>query len=130
MKCYSHPEKDAIGTCSRCGKGVCEECNVHINGKYACKECASAMASNCQASTQKDPILALILSFFFPGLGQLYLGNTNHGLVLVLCGIVAWVLMSVCIGLFIYIGLWIYSMYDAYTSAEKFNRGELVFATH
>ena len=26
MKCYNHPEKDAIAQCVTCGKGLCEEC--------------------------------------------------------------------------------------------------------
>lgn len=26
MKCYNHPEKDAIAQCGECGKGLCEEC--------------------------------------------------------------------------------------------------------
>lgn len=26
MKCYNHPQKDAIAQCGECGKGLCEEC--------------------------------------------------------------------------------------------------------
>lgn len=26
MKCYYHPERDAVSTCSDCGKGLCKEC--------------------------------------------------------------------------------------------------------
>lgn len=26
MKCYNHPERDAIAQCRECGKGLCEEC--------------------------------------------------------------------------------------------------------
>ncbi len=40
MKCYNHPDRDAVGPCSLCGKGVCEEDAVYINGKLYCKECA------------------------------------------------------------------------------------------
>ena len=26
MKCYNHPERDALAQCGDCGKGLCEEC--------------------------------------------------------------------------------------------------------
>lgn len=26
MKCYFHPEKDAVATCQNCGKSLCKEC--------------------------------------------------------------------------------------------------------
>lgn len=26
MKCYNHPDRDAVGTCVDCGKGLCQEC--------------------------------------------------------------------------------------------------------
>jgi TM2 domain-containing membrane protein YozV len=129
MKCYTHPEKDAIGTCERCGRGVCPECSVSIDGKNICKNCASIIASHDQALAHKEPVLALILSFFIPGMGQLYLGNNDRGFKLIIGAIIAWVLTAVCIGLFIYFGIWIYGMYDAYTSAEKINRGEISFST-
>jgi len=127
MKCYNHPEKDAIGTCARCGRGICPECNVPIDGKDTCKNCAGIIASHSHAATHKEPVLALILSFFIPGMGQLYLGNNDRGLKLIICAVIAWILTAVCIGLFIYLGIWIYGMYDAYTSAEKINRGELSY---
>jgi hypothetical protein len=61
-------------------------------------------------------------------MGQLYLGNNDRGFKLLLSAVVAWVLTAVCIGLFIYLGIWLYGMYDAYTSAEKINHGEISFA--
>ncbi|MCD6427291.1 MAG: PspC domain-containing protein [Caldisericaceae bacterium] len=40
MKCYNDPSRDAVGFCTRCGKGVCPEDAVYIDGKLYCKECA------------------------------------------------------------------------------------------
>ncbi len=40
MKCYSDPKRDAVGVCTKCGKAVCPEEAVVINGKLYCKECA------------------------------------------------------------------------------------------
>ena len=40
MKCYSDPSRDAVGVCTRCGKAICPEESVVIDGKLYCKECA------------------------------------------------------------------------------------------
>ncbi len=40
MKCYNDPKREAIGVCTRCGKAVCPEDSVVIDGKLYCKECA------------------------------------------------------------------------------------------
>ncbi len=40
MKCYNDPRREAVGVCTRCGKAVCPEEAVIINGKLYCKECA------------------------------------------------------------------------------------------
>ena len=45
MKCYVHPEVDAVGTCTSCGKSVCSNCAVEKNGKLVCRTCADTMAS-------------------------------------------------------------------------------------
>jgi hypothetical protein len=58
-------------------------------------------------------------------MGQLYLGNNDRGFKLIACAVVAWVLTAVCIGLFIYLGVWLFGMYDAYMMAEKINSGEI-----
>jgi hypothetical protein len=38
MKCYYHPEKDAVAICKECGKPLCEECAHEFNGKIYCEE--------------------------------------------------------------------------------------------
>lgn len=37
MKCFDHPEKDAVGSCKSCGKGVCSECAVDLTKGLACR---------------------------------------------------------------------------------------------
>jgi len=39
MKCYYHPEKDAVGTCSQCGKAACRDCIEDVGGALLCKDC-------------------------------------------------------------------------------------------
>lgn len=41
MKCYVHPNVDAIGACTRCGKMICQACSMEIDGKLVCNQCAT-----------------------------------------------------------------------------------------
>lgn len=42
MKCYIHPNVDAVGTCTKCGKMICQACSTEINGKLVCSQCSAA----------------------------------------------------------------------------------------
>lgn len=35
MKCYRHPEKDALAICTVCFRGICEECTLD-NPRFVC----------------------------------------------------------------------------------------------
>lgn len=43
MKCYNHPDTDAVGICQRCGKGICKLCATEIGNKVVCKDSCDAM---------------------------------------------------------------------------------------
>ena len=43
MVCYVHEQKPAVGMCIKCGKPICEWCNVEIQGKYHCKNCVQIL---------------------------------------------------------------------------------------
>lgn len=45
MKCEKHPEKEAIATCSECGRGVCKNCKIELIGENFCQECADRIFS-------------------------------------------------------------------------------------
>jgi TM2 domain-containing membrane protein YozV len=124
LRCSYHQDREAIGTCTRCDRGICDECNIPVNGRYVCKNCIGSMVSHGQPC-RKEPLLALILSFLLPGLGQIYNGDTNNGMMLIVGTVASWLMTSVCIGFFLFVGIWAYAMYDAYTRAEKINRGEI-----
>lgn len=36
MKCYNHPETDAVGTCKSCSKGLCHNCLTDTGNGIAC----------------------------------------------------------------------------------------------
>jgi len=69
----------------------------------------------------KNTYLATILSFFFPGLGQLYNGEIGKGFVLIIGAVLGIFLMAIVVGFFWFFLLWVYGMYDAYNTAREIN---------
>jgi hypothetical protein len=37
MRCYYHRDRDAVGLCKSCGKGLCEDCQTDLGAGLACK---------------------------------------------------------------------------------------------
>ena len=130
-------EKEKI-FCSNCGKELdadmefCNECGTSVNGSVPAKPIQTNRQNNntqsagVTATSEKNPILALILSFFIPGLGQFYLGLNKKGIIFLIAWIVSDILLLFYIGILLYLIIWGYGLYDAYTSAEKLNKGEFV----
>ncbi|MDD5657687.1 MAG: hypothetical protein PHF00_10595 [Elusimicrobia bacterium] len=69
----------------------------------------------------KSPELASVLSFFIPGLGQVYNGEFVKAFLFVLGAMLGTWLCSVLIGFFIALPVWVWSVVDAYYSAEIIN---------
>lgn len=46
MKCSYHADKEAMAACTECGRFICEECRININGKAVCKACIESRAFN------------------------------------------------------------------------------------
>lgn len=69
-----------------------------------------------------NPILALIISFFLPGIGTIYAGNIIKGIIIFILALILGSLATIfLVGIFayiLYIILWLYGMYDAYTLAS------------
>ena len=38
MRCFNHPESDAVGTCKACHKGLCHLCVTDLGHGLACKD--------------------------------------------------------------------------------------------
>jgi len=38
MRCYYHPEAEAVGTCTQCGKAICQTCAVNVAGRLVCQQ--------------------------------------------------------------------------------------------
>jgi hypothetical protein len=109
MKCHLHPNQEAIGACTSCGKTVCHQCAVEVSGRLVCRPCLSSgnVHPGSLSRGQKDRSLALILEilpglFGFLGFGWIYLGQTEKG-VTFLIGYLVWavaagVLMAITAG--------------------------------
>jgi TM2 domain-containing membrane protein YozV len=69
---------------------------------------------------RKEPGLALLLSFFMPGVGQIYNGEAGKGIAFFIS---FWILVWF---LFIGVGIWIWSMADAHQTAKNINLGRRV----
>lgn len=117
--------------CPKCGKSVEE-------GAAYCPNCGESLTNQPPRPMQpmppplspvqparmvgmKNEGLAAILSFFWPGLGQIYDGQIGRGIGILVGGIVlivvAWILLWIP-----YIIYWAWNIYDAYNLAKKYNQ--------
>jgi TM2 domain-containing membrane protein YozV len=71
---------------------------------------------------EKNAGVALILSFLFTGSGQVYNGEMGKGIG-VLLGTIIGYMIFVIPGLLVFL----YGLYDAYTTAQKMNKGEIPY---
>lgn len=69
----------------------------------------------------KNPSVAIILSFFFMGLGQIYNGQIGKGILFIILYGISVALMVVIVGFITTPILWIWGMVDANNSAKKIN---------
>ena len=67
-----------------------------------------------------NPILAVVISFFLPGIGSVYAGKTMMGLVIFIIAVILAILYNMVFYwlIILYIIVWLYGMYDAYTTAK------------
>ncbi len=70
----------------------------------------------------KNAGVALLISFFLPGVGSMYAGKTSTGVIILVGYIVSWVLTIVIIGFVGIFGFWVWGLIDAYQAAQAWNR--------
>lgn len=115
--------------CSSCGKETPE-------GIKFCPSCGKVVVTDTQSPVQaqtvqtqtqiKNPWIAALLSFIISGAGQIYNGQLGKGILAFICVTLTMVLgiMGNQISTVFSIILWIVWICDAYTTAQKINRGE------
>ena len=81
----------------------------------------SAAGYPAQQVAPKNPAIALLASFFFPGLGTLMNGQAGKGIVIFAGYLVAWMFAFILIGIPFVFGFWVWGMVDAYSGAKNWN---------
>ncbi len=71
---------------------------------------------------EKSAGLAAVLSFFIPGLGQIYNGQFGKAILFFVFSVISCILILAVIGFITTPILWIWNIVDAYKSAENMNR--------
>lgn len=82
---------------------------------------ASTYGASPYRVAPKSPGLALLASFFIPGLGSMMNGDAGKGIGILLGYIVSWFLVIIFIGFIGIFGFWVWGLVDAYQGARKWN---------
>jgi len=89
MKCFNHPDINAIGVCNACSKGLCIECAADLGHGLACKNKHESKVedidmiiskntkiySSASKNTLIGPIFSLFMGIVFSGFG--YFSKTS-----------------------------------------------------
>src|SRR5436309_2485933 len=92
MTCNYHIRNPALVQCSQCARPLCQACDHRIRGFPFCQDCIlagvemlryqQARPSGADVIRRKtSPFVATLLSFFVPGLGAAYNGQTSKAIV-------------------------------------------------
>lgn len=130
--------------CVKCGYGIkdksteiCPKCGAKQTFKSTkyCGNCGAEIDINAEIchkcgvrvmyrpTSNKSTILAAVLSFFIPGLGQIYDGKVGRGISFFIVICILYALYFLIFPLIIGFLLWIYCIYDAYRIAKNINLG-------
>jgi hypothetical protein len=60
LKCEKHRNNDAVGFCTVCGSGVCDDCIVKSGEKSYCKECYNKLNKENEPSNVHDMSSAIV----------------------------------------------------------------------
>ena len=105
-------ESDNVNFCHKCGSKItgnfkfCPNCGQELNAKVS-------KSPKTVASSEKNILLAIILSVILPGLGQIYLGLDRKGAIFL-------------IGFLLCTVIWIWALIDTIISTNSINKGEEV----
>lgn len=67
-----------------------------------------------------NPMLAVVISFFLPGIGSIYAGKTMMGAIIFFVALISWgaIYFVGAIAFILYVVVWLYGLYDAYSAAK------------
>lgn len=124
MKCYNHSEIEAAYYCQKCGKPCCNECIIQKDALFYCLECYKG--NTVKIEKIANPIIALLVSIFIPGGGQIYAKEYLKGLAILatFIGIIDMLYEERDLKFFALGGIalflvWLFNLIDAYNEAKK-----------
>lgn len=90
MKCYNHPDHEAIGICKACGKALCRDCVHESENVITCGQgCSEAVASQKEllamqaAQVRNARRINFLAALFSIGMGIIFMLFSQAGFGLV-----------------------------------------------
>jgi len=91
LKCFVHDHAVAVGSCRFCGRGLCHECAVEVQGALACRaRCETAVANIAgmalkpagpqNAAAAGSAVLGVLMALYGLATDQLFLLVMGAGL--------------------------------------------------
>src|SRR5437773_5398952 len=138
MTCNYHPKNSATVQCSQCARPLCPACDHRIRGFPFCQDCivAGVEMLRYQQSRSTDsnvirrktsPFVATLLSFFVPGLGAAYNGQTSKAIVhfAIFASFFQMAVVTDGVTFFVLgvVGTWLFDAVDACRTAQLMRAG-------
>ena len=60
MKCFYHPNEDAVAQCQKCGRGLCHPCATN-NNRLVCRNCSDEKVEKEKMSSVLTLIISIIV---------------------------------------------------------------------
>ena len=106
--------REALPFCAKCGTELAGEASFF-------PECGAQFAQEPAAYWEVNVWAAVVLSFVFPGLGQIYAGEKRRGALFLLAGLVGSGLVVIQAGVIVYPVLLLVNALDVRRSARRIN---------
>lgn len=104
----------------------CSNCGEEIDSKaVVCPKCG-VQVQNASITQELNPTVAILLNFFIPGLGHIYSGLTQKGILILVLYIVSAILTVVVVGFVLALIIWVWALIDVNKCVKALNAGEHV----
>src|SRR5258706_10489671 len=138
MNCAYHTKNPAAVQCNQCARPLCPACDHRIRGFAFCQDCIVAgvellsyqrtRTSDSQVIRRKtSPFIATFLSFFVPGLGAAYNGQTSKAIVhfAIFASFFQMAVLTQGVHFFVLgvLGTWLFAAVDACRTAQLMRAG-------
>lgn len=138
MNCAYHITNPAVVQCNQCRRPLCPACDHRIRGFPFCQDCIIAgvealrqqqsRLSGAEVVRRKtSPFVATFLSFFVPGLGAAYNGQTSKAIVhfAIFASFFQMAVITDGVSFFVLgvVGTWLFAAVDACRTAQLMRAG-------